>query len=108
MNAVSVVVALDVTVDGAAVEAALADGEIEVLGFIHGLEDEANPLQDTPSDVLVVACSEPSEDAVAFVRSACDRRPGRPVVVLTGATENGNVASVFEEILDPHEGRMIL
>ena len=96
MNAVSVVVALDVTVDGAAVEAALADGEIEVLGFIHGLEDEANPLQDTPSDVLVVACGEPSEDAVAFIRSARDRRPGRPVVVLTGAAENGNLARVFE------------
>jgi pilus assembly protein CpaE len=96
VNAVSVVVALDVTVDGAAVEAALADGEIEVLGFIHGLEDEANPLQDTPSDVLVVACGEPSEDAVAFIRSARDRRPGRPVVVLTGAAENGNIARVFE------------
>ena len=63
---------------------------------MHGFEDDANPLQDTPSDVLVVACAEPSEEAVAFIRSACDRRPARPVVVLTGAAENGNVASVFE------------
>lgn len=97
MRAVSVVVALDATVDASAVEAALTGGQqVQVVGFVHGLDDAANPLQDTPSDVLVVACSEPSEDAVAFVRSACDRRPGRPVVVLTGAAENGNVASVFE------------
>lgn len=97
MRTLSVVVALDATVDASAVEAALTGGQqVQVVGFVHGLDDAANPLQDTPSDVLVVACSEPSEDAVAFVRSACDRRPGRPVVVLTGAAENGNVASVFE------------
>jgi pilus assembly protein CpaE len=93
---VSVIVALDSTVDAGAVEAALTGDEVQVLGFVHGLEDEANPLQDSPSDVLIVACGEPSEHAVAFIRSACDRRPGRPVVVLTGAAENGNVARVFE------------
>ena len=96
MTPVSVIVALDSTVDAGAVEAALGGDEVQVLGFVHGLEDEANPLQDTPSDVLIVACGEPSEHAVAFIRSACDRRPGRPVVVLTGAAENGNVARVFE------------
>jgi pilus assembly protein CpaE len=93
---VSVIVALDSSVDPAAVEAALTGDGIQVLGFVHGLEDEANPLQDSASDVLIVACAEPSEDAVAFIRSACDRRPGRPVVVLAGAAENGNVARVFE------------
>ena len=97
MRSVSAVVALDASIDAAAVEAALTGGDqIQVLGFVNGLEDEANPLQDTPSDVLVVACDQPSEEAVAFIRSACDRRPGRPVVVLTGGAENGNVASIFE------------
>jgi pilus assembly protein CpaE len=97
VSGVSVVVALDPAVDAAAVEAALTDGDrLQVVGFVHGLEDEDSPLQDTPSDVLVVACNEPSEDAVAFIRSACDRQPGRPVVVLTGGAENGNVARVFE------------
>ena len=96
MTAFSVIVALDSAVDAAAVEAALTGEDVQVLGFVHGLEDEANPLQDTPSDVLVVACDEPSDQAVEFIRSACDRRPGRPVVVLTGAAENGNVARVFE------------
>jgi pilus assembly protein CpaE len=97
VRAVSVVVALDASVDAGAVEAALtSDEQVQILGFVHGLEDEANPLQDTPSDVLVVACDQPSEDAVAFIRSACDRRPGRPVVVLTSGAENGNVASIFE------------
>ena len=84
MRTVSVIVALDSTVDADAVEAALTGESVQVLGFVHGLEDDANPLQDTPSDVLVVACAEPSEDAVAFIRGACDRRPARPVVVLTG------------------------
>jgi pilus assembly protein CpaE len=96
VTAVSVIVALDSAVDAGAVEAALAGDEIQVLGFIRGLEDEANPLQDTPSDVLIVACEEPSEHAVGFIRSASDRRPARPVVVLTGAAENGNMARVFE------------
>jgi len=96
VTAVSVVVALDSAVDSGAVEAALADEQVQVLGFVHGLEDDANPLQDTPSDVLVVACQAPSEEAVAFIRAACERRPGRPIVVLTGAAENGNVARVFE------------
>jgi len=96
VTAFSVIVALDSAVDAAAVEAALTGEDVQVLGFVHGLEDEANPLQDTPSDVLVVACDEPSDQAVEFIRSACDRRPGRPVVVLTGAAENGNVARVFE------------
>lgn len=96
MTAVSVIVAVDSSVDAGAVEAALTGEDVQVLGFVRGLEDEANPLQDTPSDVLIVACDEPSEHAVAFIRSACDRRPGRPVVVLTGAAENGNVARVFD------------
>ena len=97
MRGVSVVVALDARVDAEAVEAALSTGEqIQVVALVHGLEDEANPLQDTPSDVLVVACGEPSEEAVAFIRTACERRPGRPVVVLTGAAENGNVGRIFE------------
>lgn len=97
MNGVSVVVALDPAIDAAAVEAALTDGElVQVVGFVHGLDDEDNPLQDTPADVLVVACGEPSEDAIAFIRSARERQPTRPVVVLTGAAENGNVARVFE------------
>jgi pilus assembly protein CpaE len=97
VRGVSVVVALDARVDAEAVEAALSTGEqIQVVGFVHGLEDDANPLQDTPSDVLVVACGEPSEEAVAFIRTACERRPGRPVVVLTGAAENGNVGRIFE------------
>jgi pilus assembly protein CpaE len=97
VSGVSVVVALDPALDGAAIEAALRDGErVEIVGFVHGLEDGDSTLQDTPSDVLVVACNEPSDDAVAFIRAACDRQPSRPVVVLTGAAENGSVAHVFE------------
>ena len=97
MSAVTVLVALDVEVDAAAVEAALAVGEgIQVVGYVHGLEDETNPLQDTPSDVLLLACGEPSEVALGFLRSAADRRPDRPVVVLAGAAENGHVARAFE------------
>ena len=60
MGPLTVLVALEREVDGIAVEASLSGEGIQVVGFVHGLEDESNPQQDTPSDVLVLACAEPS------------------------------------------------
>jgi pilus assembly protein CpaE len=96
VNPLTVVVALEQEADAAAVEASLSGEGLQVVGFVHGLEDENNPEQDTPSDVLVLACGEPSEDALAFVRRAAQRRPGRPVVVLSESADNGYVERVFE------------
>jgi pilus assembly protein CpaE len=97
MNRVSILVALDSELDPAVVEAALGAGQsLEIAGFVHGLEDEGDPLQDTPSDVLVVACRQPSEISLSFIRGAVERRPGRPVVVLADTAENGYVSRLFE------------
>jgi pilus assembly protein CpaE len=95
MMPVTVLVALEQEVDGVAVEASLSGDGVQIVGFVHGLTDDDNPQQDTPSDVLVLACGEPTDAALAFVRTAAARCPDRPVVVLTDA-DNGNVAKVFE------------
>jgi pilus assembly protein CpaE len=92
----TVLVALEREVDGAAVEASLSGEGIQVVGFVHGFDDQDNPQQDTPSDVLVLACVEPSDSALAFVRTATRRQPDRPVVVLAAAGDNGYVGRVFE------------
>lgn len=96
MSSLTVLAALDADVDPGAVEAALAADDIQVVGFVHGLEDESDPLLDTPADVLVLACVEPSETALSFVRSACGQQPDRPIVVLACGAENGHVTRVFE------------
>ena len=96
MSSLAVVAALDADVDASAVEAALAGDDVHVVAFVHGLEDESDPLLDTPSDVLVVACGEPTDTALSFLRSACAKKPERPVVVLSGGAENGHVGRVFE------------
>jgi pilus assembly protein CpaE len=96
MGPLTVLVALEHEVDGNAVEASLSNDAIQVVGFVHGLDDDSNPQQDTPSDVLVLACGEPSEEALAFVRSAAARRPDRPVVVLADTADNGYVGQVFD------------
>jgi pilus assembly protein CpaE len=96
MGPLTVLVALEHEVDGNAVEASLSSDAIQVVGFVHGLDDDSNPQQDTPSDVLVLACGEPSDDALAFVRSATARRPDRPVVVLADTTNNGYMGQVFD------------
>jgi pilus assembly protein CpaE len=94
MSPVTVLVALEQSVDTARVEASLAG--VQIVGFVHGLEDESNPQQDAVSDVLVLACGDATEEALAFVRSATARRPERPVVVLSHASDNGHVERVFE------------
>ena len=96
MSPVTVLVALEQSVDTERVEASLSGAGVQIVGFVHGLEDESNPQQDAVSDVLVLACGEASEEALAFVRSATARRPERPVVVLSHAGDNGHVERVFE------------
>jgi pilus assembly protein CpaE len=96
VKSLTVVAVLDADIDPAAVEAALASDDIDVVAFVHGLEDESDPLLDTPADVLVLACEEPSDAALSFLRSACGTHPDRPIVVLAGGAENGHVARVFE------------
>jgi pilus assembly protein CpaE len=96
VTSVSILVALEAGTDVAEVEPALEIEGVEVVGFVHGIEDDSDPLLETPADVLVLACAEPSNETLGFIRSASVKRPNRPVVVLTCAAENGYVSGVFD------------
>jgi DNA-binding response OmpR family regulator len=96
MSSLTVLAVLAGDVDPSAVEGALAADDIHVVAFVHGVEDESDPLLGTSADVLLLACGEPSDAALSFVRSACAQQPDRPIVVLACGAENGHVASVFE------------
>jgi len=96
VSSLSVLTVLAGDVDPSAVEGALAGDDIHVVAFVHGLEDESDPLLETAADVLLLVCGEPSDAALSFVRRAGAHQPDRPIVVLAGGAENGHVASVFE------------
>jgi pilus assembly protein CpaE len=90
-------VALDEGVDRSAVAAALpVDVHIDVVGVVEGFEESWSTLQETPTDLVVVACEGYSERALVFVEGAVRQHGERPVVVLCGGSPNGFVQRVFE------------
>ena len=56
--------------------------EIQIVGLVDGLEDSWATLQETPTDLLVVACAGYSDRALYLIDGAVKQRPDRPVVVL--------------------------
>jgi pilus assembly protein CpaE len=94
---VKTLVALDMGVEREAVEAALPEGsEIELVGFVDGLEESWTTLQETATDLIVIACSGYSERTLVFIDGAVKQRPDRPVVVLCDSSPNGFLRRVFE------------
>jgi len=90
-------VALDAGVSRDLIEAALpANGDIQVVGLVDGLEESWSTLQETPNDLLVVAAAGHSDRALFMIAGAIKERPERPVVVLTDGSGNGFVRRVFE------------
>jgi pilus assembly protein CpaE len=53
-------------------------------------------LQETPTDLLVIACAGYSDRVLFLVEGAVKEKPERPVVVLCSAPQNGFVRRVFE------------
>jgi pilus assembly protein CpaE len=93
---VKTLVALD-NVGRDAVEAALPEGsDIEVVAFIDGLEESWTALQETATDLIVVACAGYSERTLVFIDGAAKQRADRPIVVLTASSPNGFVRRLFE------------
>ena len=70
--------------------------DIQIVGLVHGLEDAWTTLQETPTDLLVVACAGYSERALYLVDGAVKQRPNRPVVVLVESSPNGFFKRAFE------------
>jgi pilus assembly protein CpaE len=94
-------VAVDSGLDGHSIQAVLPDGNgIEVVGLINGLDESWRTLQETATDLLIVACEGYSDRALYFIDSAVKQQPDRPVVVLTTGSPNGFVRRVFESGAD--------
>jgi pilus assembly protein CpaE len=75
-------------------------GGIEVVGIINGLDESWRTMQETSTDLLIVACAGYSDRALFFIDSAVKQQPDRPVVVLTTGSPNGFVRRVFESGAD--------
>ena len=90
-------VAVDTGVSRDAIDALLPSGsEIQVVGLVDGLEESWAMLQETPNDLLVIACAGYSERALYMIAGAVKERPDRPIVVLSEGSANGFVRRVFE------------
>jgi pilus assembly protein CpaE len=94
---IKALVAIDAGLDRDALEGALPhDDEIQVVGLVEGLEESWTTLQETATDLLVVACAGYSDRVLFFVEGAVKQHPERPVVVLCEGSPNGFIRRVFE------------
>src|SRR6266566_843497 len=90
-------VSLDTGMDESVVRAALpASTDIQVVGIVRGVDESWTTLQETPADLLVVACSGYSERALFLIGSVVKERPGMPIVVLADDAPDGFLRRVFE------------
>jgi pilus assembly protein CpaE len=90
-------VSLDAGIDESAVRAALpATTDIQIVGIVRGVDESWTTLHETPTDLLVVACSGYSERALFLITSVVKERPGMPVVVLAHEAPEGFLRRVFE------------
>jgi pilus assembly protein CpaE len=97
MNELKTLVAVEDGVDSKAVEAALPTGDgIQIVGVVAGLEESWEVIQETPCDLLVIACDGNSDRALFLIDGAVKQSPERPVVVLYSGSPNGFVRRVFE------------
>jgi pilus assembly protein CpaE len=68
---------------------------VAVVDVIDGLSPTPVEVQDSDADVLVVACTQESEEALSLVDWWAAHRPNKPVVVLCHASPNGFVRRAF-------------
>jgi pilus assembly protein CpaE len=90
-------VSLDAGIDESAVRSALpASTDIQIVGIVRGVDESWTTLQETPTDLLVIACTGYSERALFLIGSVVKTRPGMPVVVLAQDAPEGFLRRVFE------------
>ncbi len=97
-NTIKTLIALDNGVDSEVVRAALPDGhhEIQIVGLVHGLDETWRILQETTTDLLVVACAGYSDRTLFLVDAAAKQRSDRPIVVLSDSPADGFIRRLFE------------
>ena len=94
---IKTLVAMDDGLDAAVLQGSLpSDGGVQIVGIVEGLDQSWEVLQETPTDVLVVACEGDSDRALFLVDGSIKAKPERPVVVLYTGEPNGFVRRVFE------------
>jgi pilus assembly protein CpaE len=94
---VKTLVAMEEGLDLALLQSSLpSDASIQIVGVVEGLEQSWEVLQETPTDLLVVACDGDSDRALFLIDGAIKAKPDRPVVVLYTGSPNGFVRRVFE------------
>jgi pilus assembly protein CpaE len=91
-------VAVDEGADHAMVHAALPTNrpELQVVGIVDGLEESWATLQETPTDLLVIACAGQSDRVLYLIDGAVKQQSERPVVILLTGEPDGFVRRAFE------------
>ena len=93
--AVRALVAIDEGVDRDAVQATLPlGGDIQIVGVVEGLEDGWTTLQETPTDLLVVACAGYSDRALFLIDGAVEFVPE---TILAQLRDGGRLAAGIVE-----------
>ena len=91
-------VAVDEGVDHALMHAALpaSGSDIQIVGIVDGLDEGWATLQETPTDLLVIACAGYSDRVLFMIEGAVKQRADLAVVVLVTGPPDGFVRRVFE------------
>jgi pilus assembly protein CpaE len=91
-------VAVDEGVDIALVQSALPSHrpEIQLVGVVDGLEEGWSTLQETPTDLLVIACAGYSDRVLFLIDGAVKQQSDRPVVILLSGPADGFIRRAFE------------
>jgi pilus assembly protein CpaE len=78
------------------VDEAIEGSSLDVIGYDDGLGDGWETFLEQPSDLVIVACVDYTEQAEHVVERAVKQRPDRPVVVLAEQSQNGALRQAFE------------
>ena len=91
-------VAVDEGVDHALVQAALPAHrtEIQLVGIVDGLDEGWTTLQETATDLLVVACTGYSDRVLLMIEGAVKQRADLAIVVFVTGPPDGFVRRIFE------------
>ena len=97
-QSIRALVAVDEGVDHALIQSALPAHrtEIQVVGIVDGLDEGWATLQETPTDLLVVACTGYSDRVLFMIEGAVKQRPDLAAVVFVTGPPDGFVRRIFE------------
>ena len=92
---INVILAHDDAVEGPWISEHINSSDIVVDRVLGSLATGSEALHDSQADVLVVACGDESNQAVALIEWWVGHYPDRPVVVLVQNSANGFVGRAF-------------